>query len=471
MGGNERPGAVCNGSMRRYRKQAEIREIEVDGTTVRVRRGRDGQLGDDEFRSFQGPSSAFWEADRLGASWEAEGFELVERDDEAGLLSHEAFEQALREDPDNLDSYLVYGDWLQSRGDPRGELIATQFAVMNESDPVRRQQLERQATALYFRHRRHLWGELGEMVVSTAHQLYANDMFRADWHLGFIRTARFEPDELDLDLGDLSFGEVMRIFLALDSAQLLRDMRIRAKPSQEHETPEERADEVAALGAVVAAVADHAPATLQALLIGELDDRWNHLPALALPCDGPRLRGLRRLHVCVEDLQLKGPLPAGLERISFDVARNASRLAEILAEVPRPALTSLALRILQEEARYEGVRFDASALQPILRGSGAPRLTSLAVRGTLGTDLLCREIAAGSLAGRLEHLDLAFGDLGASGVDALVTGGFDSLHTLVVQYNRLSEDDIARLGDRFPVVRALPQEPAASDPDASAVPG
>src|SRR4051812_45369634 len=30
---------------------------------------------------------------------------------------------AIRADPDELDNYIVYGDWLAERGDARGELI------------------------------------------------------------------------------------------------------------------------------------------------------------------------------------------------------------------------------------------------------------------------------------------------------------------------------------------------------------
>lgn len=38
-------------------------------------------------------------------------------------------ERALLEDPDDRSRYAVYGDWLQERGDPRGELIAAQLAA------------------------------------------------------------------------------------------------------------------------------------------------------------------------------------------------------------------------------------------------------------------------------------------------------------------------------------------------------
>ena len=36
-------------------------------------------------------------------------------------------ESAIVRDPDDLDAYAVYGDWLAEQGDPRGELIALQL--------------------------------------------------------------------------------------------------------------------------------------------------------------------------------------------------------------------------------------------------------------------------------------------------------------------------------------------------------
>lgn len=38
----------------------------------------------------------------------------------------EALEATIARDPDALEPYLVYADWLQAKGDPRGDLIALQ---------------------------------------------------------------------------------------------------------------------------------------------------------------------------------------------------------------------------------------------------------------------------------------------------------------------------------------------------------
>ena len=51
----------------------------------------------------------------------------------------EGFLQAIREDPENDTPRLVFADWLQERGDPRGEFISVQCELANlaEDDPRR----------------------------------------------------------------------------------------------------------------------------------------------------------------------------------------------------------------------------------------------------------------------------------------------------------------------------------------------
>ena len=68
-------------------------------------------------------------------------------------MSHEAFLQAILEEPDDDVHRLVYADWLDEHDDPRGTFIRAQVeaALLSESDP-RRSELEAQAKALLGQH-------------------------------------------------------------------------------------------------------------------------------------------------------------------------------------------------------------------------------------------------------------------------------------------------------------------------------
>jgi uncharacterized protein (TIGR02996 family) len=69
------------------------------------------------------------------------------------MAQEDAFLQAIREEPDDDRPRLVFADWLEEQGNPRGELIRIQctLARMHENDP-RRKELRRQERELLDQH-------------------------------------------------------------------------------------------------------------------------------------------------------------------------------------------------------------------------------------------------------------------------------------------------------------------------------
>ena len=61
---------------------------------------------------------------KLVAERVAAGYQLVARDPR-----HAQLEAVIAGDPENATHYAVYGDWLESVGDPRGRLIALQIGA------------------------------------------------------------------------------------------------------------------------------------------------------------------------------------------------------------------------------------------------------------------------------------------------------------------------------------------------------
>src|SRR5678815_5558869 len=84
-------------------------------------------------------------------------------------------EAAITRDPDDPEPYLVYADWLQSTGDPRGLLIVLQHhGRWAEAD------------ALIEEHREHVLGPLASFPLdgSDPREL------ELKWYLGFFREAQ-----------------------------------------------------------------------------------------------------------------------------------------------------------------------------------------------------------------------------------------------------------------------------------------
>jgi uncharacterized protein (TIGR02996 family) len=90
----------------------------------------------------------------------------------ARLQSH------LRRNWDDVESWLVYGDLLQERGDPRGELISIEEKLRDGAAEKMRKELEARRDAL----RRRLLGELADL-----------SYLKCRWEWGAVRDAIVEP--------------------------------------------------------------------------------------------------------------------------------------------------------------------------------------------------------------------------------------------------------------------------------------
>lgn len=180
--------------MIRYERGAAFQELTLEGAQLLVRTERG-----DERIVCAGPVEARWAYDRQVALAIAEGFRATTH----AVASEEArdhdFEAAIRADPDDEGAYLVYADWLQQAGEPRGELICVQHALEVQKRQARTQQerffgertmqLERAELILLMTQRERFFGsELAE-VASVAGQRYRIDLFDLEWRLGYVRRA------------------------------------------------------------------------------------------------------------------------------------------------------------------------------------------------------------------------------------------------------------------------------------------
>jgi uncharacterized protein (TIGR02996 family) len=166
---------------------------------------------------------AKWEANKAGRA------SSIERDDELGEHDLEA---ALRAHPDELDTYLVYADWLADRGDEWGQLITVQHAL--ETLPRfgagdRRDELSRRETLLRFQLSGRLWGPIGEQVYDTSTQRYYCDLIDAGWRWGFLHTARIaRTDVLNDLLAGLAEAPVAIVLRRLSIHTVIDTRRARA---------------------------------------------------------------------------------------------------------------------------------------------------------------------------------------------------------------------------------------------------
>ncbi len=167
-----------------------------------------------------------------------------------------ALEAAIARAPEDPGGYLVYADWLQQRGEPRGELIVVQRALASAPrDPA----LRAREAALFADHGERLLGPLAPL-----------DAARIGWYCGFVRS---------LELGILLAEAPLPELLGHPSLQFLH-----------------RFSGIVDADTSLAPLADHAPRALRWLELSGDPDRLRELRAHLgrLP---PRLLGVEHLQI------------------------------------------------------------------------------------------------------------------------------------------------------------------------------
>jgi len=140
--------------------------IEVSGGSFTVTYGKVGASGQTQTKSFAGPEKARAEADKLIREKLKKGY--VESTPRPAATHAEAFERALAADPNDLGAAGIYADWLEERGDPRGEFMRVQMALEDESLPAAaRKKLRAREEELLKEHETEWLGPLAAVTVNA----------------------------------------------------------------------------------------------------------------------------------------------------------------------------------------------------------------------------------------------------------------------------------------------------------------
>jgi uncharacterized protein (TIGR02996 family) len=348
-------------------------------------------------------------------------------------MTQNDFLRAIIAHPEDDLPRLVYADWLEERGDPRGEFIRLQFALRDpDLDPRVRHQMTVREQELLTVHETEWLGELAPLKALCT--------FRR----GF-------PDELTIGAGP---------FLER-AGRLVRGSTVRAVTLQKVGDLLPTLTRSAALegltrlsfpdGVLADADIEHLAACRFLTTLTELDLVANRIGIsgarrLAASPNFPNLRALTLDHNPIEDLGL-----------------------DALAASPNfPALTSLAVRSCDLHAsgvkclttaplfgRLHALALDANALgnpglQMLARARPSAALTVLSLSRTTSNSLGLRPLAASSVVAGLQHFDLRHNQITDGGAQSLVDSAH--LHSLVhldLRGNQLSHDARHQLKLRF----------------------
>jgi len=304
-------------------------------------------------------------------------------------------------DPTDREPYLVYGDWLQSQGDPRGELVIIQAKLQRDApgDPAL---LARERELLA--HHRDAW--LGELA-----QLGERD-FHASWLYGFLHAIRLGPALDQYAHSERDFSPAIATLARLPHNELVQELVIGALDAPEY---------VMSWAGCIAAIATHGVPPNLARLRFDCGGYWDisSTDLGELSPAYPHLGRLRELAIHLGTMTFGAiELP---ELRALEVT-TGGLTAHNLAELRRarwPKLERLALCIGQSHNDY-GCDVELDDLAWIFGAENLAHVRHLGLANSSLADDIARALVGSTILGQLESLDLSRGYLSDTGVAALL---------------------------------------------------
>lgn len=364
-------------------------------------------------------------------------------------MERRELEAKLIANPDNADAFLVYADYLQTQGDPRGELIMLHHTgKMDEAKDYLEQ------------HKEVLLGPLANY--RTTFDGEAADAF--EWRLGFIRSARLSYDsncvddvEVELEEGEeVSLVGAVEAVLTHPSGMLLEEIVI----------PINMLDDGCYFEPVLQAIAKHGAPMLKRLRVGEYqhagpkvnDSDYSYEVSWAGVGD---LSALWKAVPKLERLVIQSGLgssslgsPDSLGAVDLPNLRHLEIISggisgenlRALANAKWPSLTYMDLWLGSSNYGFDGA---ASDLEPIFDAVSVPKLAHLGLMNAEITDEICARLATAKITAQLEELSLAHGMMSNDGAAALLKAkpALKKLKRLILDNNYLSQADAASLAD------------------------
>ena len=271
---------------------------------------------------------------------------------------------AIEENPDDVENFRVYGDWLEAQGHPRGQLIAMYFLKERLTDHHKLLYLNKKIAQYITAHQATFLGPLESWMHPEMSQ------HSVVWRYGFIRgvTLMTEPP--------------LRALLEHPSGRFVRDLHLRLWEKQQ---------------AVVDMLAEIAPKTLRDLRL----EVWNATADLGALW--PRLSKL-------EELAIEGS-EQEYGRIDLPNLRVASLPGDAVVSLGQtPALEHLSLRFTERQR--------VSDVLALLERTDLPKLTELELHDASFANEIVERLASTPVGRQLREINLDGSGLTNAGAKA-----------------------------------------------------
>ena len=397
-------------------------EIVLEGTTVQTRHGKVGSLGQTKLKQHEADYEATWDAQKLVTAKVKLGFVEKVASKTPVAKSDAALEKAIIANPHDDAAYLVYGDWLQGHGDPRGELIALQAG---NKDKVAKKYIKDHAD--------YLLGPLKQ------HQKCYDDFNgkKPDaftWKNGFIYRARLAHNEYaDQWRGKLA-TDVMLPLLQHPSGKFLVELVLNENDDPSEDTLDDIFD----------VIAKHPMPTLRKLQIGDDVSQISWYRVGNIGKIWKSVPNLTHFDIEAGEFELGTIELPNLVHAVFQTGGLSKTAAKSIAKAKWPKLEHL--EVYFGDPQY-GCTATIKDAQAILENANVPKLRYLGLKNAEFQAELVPHLAKSKLVRQLHTLDMSCGILLDEHVDVILQhkDAFKHLEVLDVGSTWLTPAAVKRL--------------------------
>lgn len=364
-------------------------------------------------------------------------------------------EEAIFADPEDLDAWAVYGDWLQEHGDPRGEVVSLEVRAargkLSSAEAKRCEQLcDEHAEA---------W--LGELLTEALEmEIDGEEVLELEEQFGFIRKAKIRTV---MDYSGPHVDELFRELIQLDSFKFIHELRLGVNDLGGKASFDPAMQALAKLGTVK---------SLRRLVVGDFEMEEQELTWVRGGNCGQLWSGMPNLEYCKirgSAIELGVLEHAKLETLVIETAGLTKTSVASLGKCKLPRLTELEAWLgVYYRSEDHGEHGSVDDLWPMLEGEGVPQLRHLGLLNCDYVDDIAVALTRAPIVSQLETLDLSMGTMSDVGARALVEHAdrFSHLAAINLDENCIDEAEVDALREAFGErVSLRHQEPAEDEED------
>ncbi len=428
-------------------------EIQQKGKKVEVRFGKVGNEGQKKVKDLGNKALAIAEYDKLIKAKKKKGYAPAGKKPSAPpppTFPRDLKQEAeIEKTPSDVDQYLVYADWLETQGDPRGQLIEVQAQLLNKPGDKSLSALER---SLFKKHKEHFFGPAHETdfnpnTVPQRDKRSKGDVRRRalpkvcwsfgyfkeiDWYCGYVQHLHFDTGYYGEGKSGEDSVEILLRFLQTPSARFIQHLSLGDIWADESDYMPNMTLVIEALGS--APCSEH---------LKHLEFRGGENAISGVILDASKLSkacpNLEELRLYGGSITLGKPNLPQLRSLSVWTGGLDKGAVRSISKANWPKLESL--QLLFGEENY-GANVRAKDLSSILQGNGLSKVKHLGLCNATFADDLCRALPKAEILPQLQTLDLSMGIMTEKGARALLksAGRFAHLKQLDLMENYIPED-------------------------------